>query len=115
MDLRILSVRQALPQDMTLEEVQKGGGEGGHVRFTGLKSKFYGSRELYQNFHKLHKIQRLILFVVHIVLQNWGINYYRFHALKYHIYNNSQLHALLSVYSVHKQNWSHFIMLHSLV
>ena len=26
MDLRILSVRQALPQDMTLEEVRKGGG-----------------------------------------------------------------------------------------
>ena len=26
MDLRIPSVRQALPQDMTLEEVQKGGG-----------------------------------------------------------------------------------------
>ena len=114
MDLRIPSVRQALPQDMTLEEVQKGGG-GCHARFTELKSKFYGSRELYQYFHELHKIQHLILFVVHIVLQNWGINYYCFHALKYHIYNNSQLHALLSVYSVHKQNWSHFIMLHSLV
>ena len=112
MDLRIPSVRQALPQDMTLEEVQKGGG---HARFTELKSRFYGSRELYQNFHELHKIQRLILFVVHIVLQNWGINYYCFHALQYHIYNNSQLHALLSVYSVHKQNWSHFIICNPLV
>ena len=68
MDLRIPSVRQALPRDMTLEEVQKGGGC--HAQFTELKSKFYGSRELYQNFHELHKIQRLILFVVHIVLQN---------------------------------------------
>ena len=29
MDLRIPSVRQALPRDMTLEEVQKGGGGGG--------------------------------------------------------------------------------------
>ena len=29
MDLRIPSVRQALPQDMTLEEVQKGRGGGG--------------------------------------------------------------------------------------
>ena len=28
MDLRIPSVRQALPRDMTLEEVQKGGGGG---------------------------------------------------------------------------------------
>ena len=103
MDLRIPSVRQALQRDMTLEEVQRGGG-GCHARFTELKSKFYSSRELYQNFHELHKIQHLILFVVHIVLQNWGINYYCFHALQYHIYNNSQLHALLSVYSVHKQN-----------
>lgn len=114
MDLRIPSVRQALPRDMTLEEVQKGGG-GCHARFTELKSKFYGSRELYQNFHELHKIQHLILFVVHIVLKNWGINYYFFHALQYHIYNNSQLHALLSVYSVHKQNWSHFIICNPLV
>ena len=69
MDLRIPSVRQALPRDMTLEEVQKGGG-GCHARFMELKSKFYGSWESYQNFHELHKIQRLILFVVHIVLQN---------------------------------------------
>ena len=114
MDLRIPSVRQALPRDMTVEEVQKGGG-GCHARFTELKSKFYGSRELYQNFHELHKIQHLILFVVHIVLKNWGINYYFFHALQYHIYNNSQLHALLSVYSVHKQNWSHFIICNPLV
>ena len=36
MDLRILSVRQALPQDMTLEEVQKGGGGRGVM---------YGSRD----------------------------------------------------------------------
>ena len=115
MDLRIPSVRQALPRDMTLEEVQKGGGGGCHARFTELKSKFYGSRELYQYFHELHKIQHLILFVVHIVLQNWGINYYCFHALQYHIYNDSQLHALLSVYSVHKQNWSHFIICNPLV
>ena len=35
MDLRILSVRQALPQDMTLEEVRKGGGGG----------VMYGSRD----------------------------------------------------------------------
>ena len=56
MDLRIPSVRQALPQDMTLEEVQKGrgggGGGGGGVsctvhgikieilRFTGIISEF---------------------------------------------------------------------------
>ena len=98
MDLRIPSVRQALPWDMTLEEVQKGGGGGCHARFTELKSKFYGSRELYQNFHKLHKI-----------------HYYCFHALQYHIYNDSQLRALLSVYSVHKQNWSHFIICNPLV
>ena len=99
---------------MTLEEVQKGGG-GVSCTVHGIKIEFYGSRELYQNFHELHKIQHLILFVVHIVLKNWGINYYCFHALQYHIYNNSQLHALLSVYSVHKQNWSHFIICNPLV
>ena len=64
-----------------------------------VKSKFYGSWELNQNFHELHKIQRLILFVVHIILQNWGIDYHWFLALEYQIYNSSQLHALLSVYS----------------
>ena len=47
MDLRIPSVRQALPQDMTLEEVQKGGGSctvhGIKIeilRFTGIISEF---------------------------------------------------------------------------
>ena len=38
MDLRIASERQALPQDMTLEEVQKGG-EGHDAWFTGSKIK----------------------------------------------------------------------------
>ena len=37
-----------------------------------LKSKFHGLWELKQTFHESHKIQRLILFVAHIVL----INYY---------------------------------------
>ena len=37
MDLRIPSVRQALPQDMTLEEVQKGGGGGVSCTVHGIK------------------------------------------------------------------------------
>ena len=51
MDLRIASERQALPQDMTLEEVQKGGWGGvchawfmgskiKILRFMGIKSEF---------------------------------------------------------------------------
>ena len=48
MDLRIPSVRQALPRDMTLEEVQKGGGVSCTVhgikieilRFMGIISEF---------------------------------------------------------------------------
>ena len=37
----------------------------------GFKSKFHGSRELKQAFLESRKIQRLILFVAHIVLQNF--------------------------------------------
>ena len=37
MELRIPSERQALPQDMTQEEVQKGGGGRCHAWFTGIK------------------------------------------------------------------------------
>ena len=40
-----------------------------------LKSKFHGLWELKQTFHESHKIQCLILFVTHRVLQNWGVNY----------------------------------------
>ena len=57
---------------MDLRIPSEGGGGGGGVTHGSreLKSKFYGSWELNQNFHELHKIQRLILFVIHIVLQN---------------------------------------------
>ena len=37
----------------------------------GLKPKFHGSRELKQAFLESCEIQRLILFVAHIVLQNF--------------------------------------------
>ena len=45
MDLRIPSERQALPQDMTLEEVQKGGGGGECV--------MHGSRKLKSDFSQI--------------------------------------------------------------
>ena len=50
----------------TLKRVGKGGG--GVV--------VHGSRELNQTFPESCKIQRLILFVIHIVLQNWSVNYF---------------------------------------
>ena len=69
---------------MTQEELQKGGGGGGVIHGSReLKLKFYTSRELNQTFQESHKIQRSILFIVHTVLQNWGVNYYCFHTLQY--------------------------------
>ena len=47
-----------------------------------LKSKFHRSRELKQAFLESRKIQRLILFVAHIVLQNWGVDYFEFYIHK---------------------------------
>ena len=70
--------------DYMIVYVRKRVWKGGRVVYGSqeLKSKFHRSRELKQAFLESRKIQRLILFVAHIVLQNWGVDYFEFYIHK---------------------------------